>query len=182
MPSDAHRLLRAVAYAAEKHAQQRRKGTPKEGERRTPYINHPLRVAALLSAAGVEDVNALCAAVLHDTIEDTDATADELRAHFGEVITGIVLELTDDKSLPKAERKRLQIEHAPHLSLAASSVKLADKIDNVRDLMDAPPDWPAHRIAAYYQHATAVVEALQAPNTRLLRWFYETLARSPQNG
>ena len=104
--------MHAASFAAKKHTDQKRKG-----ERGEPYINHPLEVANLLAnVGGVNDIGILMAAILHDTIEDTDATADELRELFGERVTGLVLEITDDKSLPKAERKRLQMEHAPHLS------------------------------------------------------------------
>src|SRR5450432_729604 len=108
--SDLQLVLRALAFAAEKHRDQRRKDAEA-----SPYINHPIALANLIAnEGGVADPDVLCAALLHDTIEDTETTADELRGAFGDVVTGIVLEVTDDKSLPKAERKRLQIEHAAH--------------------------------------------------------------------
>jgi hypothetical protein len=113
-------ILLATAFAADKHRNQRRKD-----EEASPYINHPVALANLLAQAGVGDTTVLAAALLHDTIEDTDATVEELMGAFGEKITTVVLEVTDDKSLPKAERKRLQIQHATHLSTAAKLVKLA---------------------------------------------------------
>ena len=114
-------LISATAFAAEKHRNQRRKDPEA-----SPYINHPIALAhVLLHEAGIDDVMVLAAALLHDTVEDTDTTADELRKAFGETIADLVLEVTDDKSLPKAERKRLQIEHAPHLSPGAKLIKLA---------------------------------------------------------
>ena len=120
-------VLRAAAFAAEKHKNQRRKDAEA-----SPYINHPIALANVLATeGGVVDPDVLCAALLHDTIEDTETTAEELRRAFGESVTAIVLEVTDDKSLPKAERKRLQIEHAKHASPQAKLVKLADKICNM---------------------------------------------------
>src|SRR5881392_95982 len=121
-------LLKATAFAAEKHRNQRRKDVDA-----SPYINHPIALASLLKEHGVDDTAVLCAALLHDTIEDTNTTADELRVAFGEVITAVVLEVTDDKNLDKAERKRLQVQHARALSHRAKLVKLADKICNVYD-------------------------------------------------
>ena len=104
-------ILSAAHYAAGKHADQRRKG----GE---PYLNHLVEVAHLVSTALSEtDADRVAAAFLHDTIEDTGVTTAELTEQFGQVVTALVLEVTDDKSLPKEERKRLQIEHAPNLSV-----------------------------------------------------------------
>jgi guanosine-3',5'-bis(diphosphate) 3'-pyrophosphohydrolase len=113
-------ILRAAAFAADKHRNQRRKDADA-----SPYINHPIALANVLAQAGIDDTAVLAAALLHDTIEDTDTTTEELLDAFGAQIAGIVCEVTDDKSLPKAERKRLQIEHAPHLSVPAKLVKLS---------------------------------------------------------
>lgn len=119
-------MITAFAFAADKHKNQRRKDAEA-----SPYINHPIALAnLLLNEAGVEDQRVLIAAILHDTIEDTDTTEQELVKHFGKDVADIVLEVTDDKALPKAERKRLQIEHAAHISRRAKLVKLADKICN----------------------------------------------------
>ena len=127
--------MTALAFAADKHKNQRRKDADA-----SPYINHPIALAnLLLNEAGVEDQRVLIAAILHDTIEDTDTTEQELVKHFGKDVADIVLEVTDDKALPKAERKRLQIEHAAHISRRAKLVKLADKICNLRDITASPP-------------------------------------------
>jgi len=130
-----NQLIKAIAFAAGKHSSQRRKDASA-----SPYINHPIALANVLAnEAGLEDIKVMIAAVLHDTIEDTDTTAHELAKIFGDEITSIVLELTDDKALPKADRKRLQIEHAPTISRRAKLVKLADKICNLRDVATCPP-------------------------------------------
>ena len=152
---DIGRILKAVALAAHKHRDQRRKDAGA-----SPYVNHPIALAAVLSQeAGIDDVDVLCAALLHDTIEDTDTTPEELEAEFGPVVRGLVLEVTDDKNLPKAERKRLQVEHAAHISERAKLVKLADKICNLRDVADNPPvDWPLERRQGYFDWAREVVE------------------------
>ena len=116
------KILNAASFAAKKHRDQKRKGGDSE-----PYINHPIEVANLLTNVGkVDDTDMIVAALLHDTVEDTDATFEEIEAMFGKVVTDYVRELTDDKSLPQAERKRLQIDHAPHLSTGAKQIKLAD--------------------------------------------------------
>jgi len=157
-------LVSAAAFAAEKHRNQRRKGADA-----SPYINHPIAVANVLAnEAGITDVPTISAALLHDTIEDTDTTAEELRRLFSDEIAAIVLEVTDDKSLQKADRKRLQIEHAPHLTLRAKLVKLADKICNVRDIRRTPPaDWPLERRREYLDWAQRVVDGLRGTHSAL---------------
>jgi GTP diphosphokinase / guanosine-3',5'-bis(diphosphate) 3'-diphosphatase len=157
-------LLRAVAFAADKHRNQRRKDAEA-----TPYINHPIALANVLKQeGGVDDVAVLAAAILHDTIEDTETTEAELRQLFGNEITGIVLEVTDNKNLEKAERKRLQIEHAAHASPKAKLVKLADKICNLRDIASNPPaDWSEERKREYFEWAARVVEGCRGTNARL---------------
>ena len=150
-------LLKAISFAADKHRNQRRKDA-----NASPYINHPIALAnALANEGGISNENALCAAILHDTVEDTETTKDELVANFGEKIANIVMEVTDDKELPKAERKLLQIAHAAHASHEAKLVKLADKISNLRDLLSAPPqDWPKERLAEYFEWANKVVAGI----------------------
>lgn len=163
--NDVTTILRAAAFAAVKHREQRRKN----GD--IPYVNHPLAVAtSLAELAGVTDVTALAAAVLHDTLEDTATTFAELEREFGAPIAGVVRECTDDKSLPKVERKRQQIEHGPHLSPAARLVKLADKLDNLRELRHAPPpSWDEARIRGYFVWGHAVVSAIGNQNDALWR-------------
>uniref|UniRef100_A0A4X2KAS1 Guanosine-3',5'-bis(diphosphate) 3'-pyrophosphohydrolase MESH1 n=1 Tax=Vombatus ursinus TaxID=29139 RepID=A0A4X2KAS1_VOMUR len=135
MNSDAALLLEAADFAARKHRKQRRKD-PEE----TPYINHPIGVARILThEAGVTDITVLQAALLHDTVEDTNTTLEEVEEHFGAEVRGIVDEVTDNKALPKLERKRLQVENASHSSQGAKLVKLADKLYNLRDLNRRTP-------------------------------------------
>jgi guanosine-3',5'-bis(diphosphate) 3'-pyrophosphohydrolase len=157
-------ILKAVQFAAEKHRNQRRKDAEA-----SPYINHPIALAGVLChEGGVDDAVVLCAALLHDTIEDTDTTSQELAEAFGPDIASVVLEVTDDKSLPKAERKRLQIEHARAASQRAKLVKLADKICNLRDIAATPPaDWTEARKSEYYAWARQVVEGLRGTHPPL---------------
>ena len=170
-------LLRAVEFSAEKHRGQRRKGVDA-----TPYINHPIEVATMLAnVAGVRNLATLIAAVLHDTIEDTHASPEELEAAFGPEIRLLVQEVTDDKSLPKAERKRLQVEHASQLSPSAKLIKLADKVSNVRDVTDRPPsDWSVERRREYLDWAERVVVGCRGVNSTLESRFEETLRRARQ--
>lgn len=157
------KFVRAAAFAAHRHREQRRGDAEA-----SPYINHPLAVANVLaSEAGIDDIDVLCAAVLHDTVEDTATTLQELEEHFGPRVAGLVAELTDDKSLPKAERKRLQVEHAGRASHGARLIKLADKICNLRDLVATPPDWPRERRLAYFDWAEAVCRQLKGTDARL---------------
>jgi guanosine-3',5'-bis(diphosphate) 3'-pyrophosphohydrolase len=157
-------ILEAAAFAAEKHRTQRRKD-----KAASPYINHPIALAALLANDGaVSDARVLAAALLHDTIEDTETTAAELEQRFGSAIRDIVLEVSDDRSLPRAERKQLQVDHAPHISHEAKLVKLADKICNLRDILASPPaDWDASRKQKYFDWARDVVVGLRGTNAAL---------------
>ncbi|HWT37705.1 MAG TPA: HD domain-containing protein [Paraburkholderia sp.] len=151
-------LIRATAFAAYRHRNQRRKDADA-----SPYINHPIALADVLANEGdVADEAVLVAAILHDTIEDTETSMAELVAQFGEEAADIVAEVTDDKTLPKAERKRLQVELAPTISGKAKLVKLADKICNLRDIAACPPaDWPVERKREYFDWAKAVVDGLR---------------------
>jgi len=169
-------VLAASAFAAHKHRDQRRKGADA-----SPYINHPIAVANVLAnEAQITDPAALAAALLHDTIEDTDTTLDELRGEFGDEIAAIVMEVTDDKSLPKQERKRLQIEHAATLSEKAKWVKLADKICNVRDMSQSPPvNWSPQRRAEYFAWAKQVVDPMRGVSPKLEALFDAAFALGP---
>jgi guanosine-3',5'-bis(diphosphate) 3'-pyrophosphohydrolase len=160
-------LFKALAFSAEKHTKQRRKDIDK-----TPYINHPISLANILAQSWVIDENVLCAAILHDTLEDTETTANELREHFGEKITSIVLEVTDDKNLEKSVRKQKQVEHAASLSHEAKLVKLADKIANITDIINTPPaDWSSVRKKEYFEWAKAVVDNLRGAHQGLEKDF-----------
>jgi len=150
---------------------------------RSPYINHPLAVAAWLAVeGGVTDETILVAALLHDTIEDTATTPDELREAFGADVCRLVLEVSDDKTLAKAVRKQLQIEHAPQLSTEAKQLKIADQICNIRDLAQNPPaDWEPGRITEYLDWAQRVVDGCRGINTELDKLFDATLMMVRQN-
>jgi guanosine-3',5'-bis(diphosphate) 3'-pyrophosphohydrolase len=163
-----HGLLDALDFAAERHRDQRRKGVEA-----SPYINHPIRVALLLvDVGGVRDSHTLAAAILHDTIEDTETTAAEIETRFGPAVRRLVEEVTDDKWLPRHERKRLQVEHAPALSEGAKLIKIADKISNVEDIVIAPPrDWSRERRIEYLEWSEAVVTGCRGVNGQLdSRW------------
>ncbi|XP_056134404.1 guanosine-3',5'-bis(diphosphate) 3'-pyrophosphohydrolase MESH1 [Lampris incognitus] len=174
MASDATILLETANFAAEKHRNQRRKDP--EG---TPYINHPIGVARILSyEGGVTDVEILQAALLHDTVEDTNTSIAELEAKFGPTVARIVKEVTDDKTLPKHERKRLQVEHAPHCSQQAKLVKLADKLYNLRDLNRCTPiGWTEERVQEYFVWASHVVKGLWGTNPALERKLEELFSQ-----
>jgi guanosine-3',5'-bis(diphosphate) 3'-pyrophosphohydrolase len=170
-------ILRALAFAAHKHRDQRRKGVEA-----SPYINHPITVAdVLVNEGGVDDPLIICAALLHDTLEDTRTTFEELVASFGQEVAAIVREVSDDKSLDKDLRKRLQVEHAARLSVRAKVIKLADKTCNLRDILAQPPaDWSLERKQRYFDWAKAVVDGMRGSNAALEAAFDETYARRPR--
>ena len=170
--SDVSRLLEAVSFSASRHSAQRRKGAA-----RYPYVNHPIEVAnELAGTGGVDDVAILMAAVLHDTVEDTGTRPEELGRLFGADVRRLVEEVSDDTSLSKAERKRLQVARAASLSRGAKLIKLGDKICNVREVANnPPPDWPAARRREYLDWAEAVVAGCRGANAALERKFDEVL-------
>jgi GTP diphosphokinase / guanosine-3',5'-bis(diphosphate) 3'-diphosphatase len=169
-------VLKAMAFAARKHRHQRRKDLEA-----SPYINHPIDLADILAnEAQITDAVVIAAAVLHDTVEDTETTPEELTLEFGPEISAIVAEVTDNKSLPKEERKRLQIERAAGASFQAQQLKLADKIANLRDIVRSPPaDWSLERKRAYFDWAKRVVEALRGRHARLEALFDEVFCKRP---
>ncbi|HMI53378.1 MAG TPA: HD domain-containing protein [Candidatus Saccharimonadales bacterium] len=166
-------ILKAIQFAACKHEKQRRKDV---GE--SPYINHPIAVAYILAdVGGVTDVDALVSAVLHDTIEDTNTTPAELEQQFGQSVLRVVEEKTDDKTLDKEVRKQLQIELAPRLSALAKAIKLADKICNVRDVIDCPPvGWSIQRRKDYLDWTEMVVLGCRGTNESLERCYDQLLS------
>ena len=172
---DTKLLVRAIEFAARKHRMQRRKDVDA-----SPYINHPIAVMSVLCVeAGIDDATVLSVAALHDTIEDTETTRAELAREFGKEIAELVGEMTDDKSLPKVERKRLQIEHAHSMSAKAGLVKLADKICNVRDVAANPPaQWSEQRRREYFEWAKAVVDGLKESHPTLRKLFDKAYASS----
>jgi guanosine-3',5'-bis(diphosphate) 3'-pyrophosphohydrolase len=170
--SDLSLILKALRFSADKHRHQRRKG-----EDASPYINHPIEVTETLWNVGqVRDVTLLVAAILHDTIEDTQTTPEEIKTLFGQEVLSLVEEVSDDKSLPKAERKRLQIETAPHKSFLAKQLKLADKICNVRDVGNSPPaDWSQQRRVDYLEWTEKVIAGLRGCNRSLENLYDDVL-------
>ncbi|XP_015188729.1 PREDICTED: guanosine-3',5'-bis(diphosphate) 3'-pyrophosphohydrolase MESH1 isoform X3 [Polistes dominula] len=157
-------IIKCTNFAAEKHKNQKRKDPAQ-----TPYINHPIGVANILLHEGdVYDPVVILAALLHDTVEDTDTSFDEIEQEFGYTVSQVVQEVTDDKTLPKAERKRLQIENAPKRSHRAKLVLLADKLYNLRDLQKSTPiGWTPERVKEYFKWAKAVVDRIRRTNSNL---------------
>lgn len=166
-------FIRALQFAAHKHRDQKR-----QDAEATPYINHPIQVAQTLWHVGqIQDETVLSAALLHDTLEDTETEADELKNAFGEDILKLVQEVSDDKSLPKVERKRLQIIHATTISSPAKLIKLADKIANIRDIGQTPPTgWSLDRRLEYLAWSEEVVQGLRGVNATLEADFDEVVA------
>lgn len=169
-------LLEALVFASHFHAWQRRKGASQE-----PYINHPIAVTALLWRCGLHDQHILTAAILHDTLEDTAATPEDLNTTFGPVVCALVQEVSDDKSLPKAERKWLQILPAAHISPAAKALKLADKTCNLQDLKTSPPpDWEPQRLREYALWAEQVAAGLRGLYPALEAAFDQALTEAKE--
>jgi guanosine-3',5'-bis(diphosphate) 3'-pyrophosphohydrolase len=170
-------LLTALKFSAEKHRHQRRKD-----QEISPYINHPIQVAELLwQQGGIRDIVTIVGALLHDTLEDTNTTPAEIEALCGAEVLALVQELTDDKSLPKSQRKRLQIELAPHKSTRAKQVKLADKICNVDDITHYPPQsWSLQRRQEYLKWSEQVVAGLRGINPALESYYDTILAEAQQ--
>ncbi len=158
--------LQALAFAANKHRDQRRKDADA-----SPYINHPIAVAtALATERNATDGRLLVAAILHDTVEDTQTTFDELTEHFGSHVAALVRELADDKSLPKHERKRLQIEHARSGSPGAKQLKIADNICNICHVTACPPaDRSIDRRREYLEWAEQVMAGCRGVKSRSRR-------------
>ena len=170
-------LLTALKFSADKHRQQRRKD-----QETSPYINHPIQVAELLWQKGaVRDIVTIVGALLHDTLEDTNTTPAEIEALCGPAVLALVQEVTDDKSLPKSQRKRLQIESAPHKSIRAKQIKLADKICNVDDITHSPPQsWSLKRRQEYLTWSEQVVAGLRGVNPALESYYDTILAKAQQ--
>ena len=157
MANDWLAVLRAADMAARWHVDQHRKGAAAE-----PYVNHLLEVAMLVAqATDGKDPDLVIAALLHDAIEDQQVSPEIICDAFGPDVARIVVEVTDDKSVPKQERKRLQVENAHKKSHDAKLLKLADKTSNLRSLAASPPnDWPAERRQEYVDWARSVAKGL----------------------
>jgi guanosine-3',5'-bis(diphosphate) 3'-pyrophosphohydrolase len=169
-------VLRAARFAAWKHRDQRRKGRGA-----VPYINHPLDLAHVLWFEGaVTDPEILAAALLHDTLEDTQTTLQELQGEFGERVAGIVMEVTDEPTINWRARKKLQVSRGRLASLEAKQVKLADKICNLRSMVSSPPNgWTVERQRAYFDWSKEVVDQLRGANPELEQRFDQIWKRRP---
>jgi GTP diphosphokinase / guanosine-3',5'-bis(diphosphate) 3'-diphosphatase len=169
-------ILKAAQFAARKHKDQRRKDAAS-----SPYINHPLSLANILREEGeVDDVRVIVAALLHDTIEDTETDYDEIRGQFGDEVAEMVAEVTDTKWLKKTSRKRLQISKAARASSGAKLVKLADKISNLRDIVASPPSaWSLERKRDYFDWAKQIVDQIRGTNAKLERRFDQLYRQRP---
>lgn len=163
-------ILRALRFAAHRHRSQRRKDAEA-----SPYVNHLIAVAETLwCEGGIRDTATIVSGILHDTIEDTGTEPEEIESRFGKAVRAVVVEVTDDKGLPKALRKRMQVETAPRISHEAKRVKLADKICNLEDIMASPPTgWAGERKREYVRWAKQVVDGLRGTNNRLEAFFDE---------
>lgn len=179
MTEDIVRMAKAIDFAAREHSPQRRKGAAAE-----PYVNHLAEVAALVAEATQgADANLVIAAYLHDTIEDCEVPYEILLAEFGKDVADLVREVTDDKNLLKAERKRLQVEHARSATPRAKHIKLADKISNLNSILASPPaDWSAERKREYFEWATKVVAGCRGVNPWLEARFDAAYARRAELG
>src|SRR5215831_5598752 len=168
---EVRRILAAAHFAADKHARQKRKGLAGE-----PYVNHLVEVAELIAGSTDPlDANLVIAGFLHDTIEDAGVTKDELAERFGDDVASLVMEATDDKSLPDETRKALQVQTARFKSPRAQTLKLADKISNLRAILDSPPaDWSEERKRQYFEWARQVVSGFTSPNASLQAEFDRT--------
>lgn len=179
MKEDIVRMAKAIDFAARAHTPQRRKGAAAE-----PYVNHLAEVALLVAEATQgADANLVIAANLHDTIEDCEVPYETLLAEFGKDVADLVREVTDDKNLLKAERKRLQVEHARSATLRAKHIKLADKISNLNSILASPPaDWSAERKREYFEWAAKVVAGCRGVNPWLEARFDAVYARRVELG
>lgn len=161
-------VIRALQFAAEKHRHQRRKDAET-----SPYINHPVDVLSILALeSGIDDPVVLCAALLHDTLEDTDTTLEELQQAFGDPIAAVVFELTDDQSLPRPERYASQLRKAPFYSMPARLVRIADKIANTRDATRSPPPaWTIERLEGHFRQSSQVMDRIRNTHAGMERLF-----------
>jgi len=168
-------LIKALTFAADKHRNQRRKNVDA-----FPYINHPISLVNILcNEVHITDIDVICSALLHDTVEDTETTAEELSNEFGPQISSIVMEVTDDKTITvRQKRKQLQVEHAAHISDQAKMLKLADKISNLRDLsVDPPATWSLQRKREYFDWAKQVIDQLRGTHSELEELFDQAYSK-----
>ena len=178
-----YKIFKALEFAANRHKYQTRKGISK-----TPYINHPILVAKTLLNFYEDDTDLLISALLHDVVEDTAKNEKQVKElselilqMFGENVLLTILEVTDNKNLPVNERKQLQIQLTPKLSDRAKKLKIADKICNILDIIEDPPEgWSDDRKIAYIQWAKNVVDGARGLNSELDQMFDDVYEQSLQ--
>jgi len=167
-------LLAAIKFASDKHVSQRRKGCEN-----IPYINHVIKVAYILQETGKEtNPQVLAAAVLHDVIEDTNTTEEELSGLFGNLVASLVKEVTDDMTLTYDDRKRFQIKKAPFLTNDVKKIKIADKIANIHDILNCPLSWSNRRKRMYVDWSEKVIEGCRGVNQLLDKSFDEIVLKA----
>ncbi|EFO18322.1 hypothetical protein LOAG_10172 [Loa loa] len=139
-------IIEAVDLAARRHRQQRRKDAAQ-----TPYVNHPIGVAYILTSEGqITDTTTIIAAILHDIVEHTKTTDEEIRKMFGDEIADIVKECTMVRSMKREARMKSELEKASKLSHKAKLVQLADKLNNIRDIERGTPlGWTKQHVTEY---------------------------------
>jgi GTP diphosphokinase / guanosine-3',5'-bis(diphosphate) 3'-diphosphatase len=157
-------VIAALRFAAFKHRYQQRQSGD---DQPIPYLNHPIEVMGILSEAGITDPNILSAALLHDTLEDTETTIDELTDAFGPIITGLVIEATDDQAPPRAERYAAQIAKVPSYSHDAKLIKIADRIANIRDSLVPPKTWSRERQLGHFAQSQTIVNLMRGTHAVL---------------
>ena len=169
-------FLKALSFAAQKHKDQRRKDV-----NASPYINHPISLANILCNEGhITDIEVICGALLHDTVEDTETSPEELESEFGKVIRNIVMDVSDDQSLPREERKRQQVKKVAHVCEKAKLVRLADKISNLRDVNKNPPhNWSLERRQKYFDWAKEVIDQIRGVHPLLEHVFDDAYQTRP---
>lgn len=162
-------ISKGLMFASEIHINQRRKNKDK-----TPYVNHLIDVYDILVRADIKDENILISALLHDVIEDTKYNYNYIKDNFNSAIADMVFECTDDKKLEKHIRKLKQIETIEKKSEGATLVKIADKISNLKSLIDYPPEgWNKDRLVGYIFWSKKVVEPVLNKNKKLEEEFYK---------
>lgn len=165
-------IFNAIDFAAEKHRLQMRKNKDK-----TPYISHPLGVAYNVAHYGeIKDASVIIGALLHDTMEEMQASFEEIEKHFGKQVASYVRDMTDDKKLSFSERKRLELIKASKTSKGVAEILLADKLYNVNDLLHNPPEaWSRVRIDRYYQWVQSVIDRLPSGNEAFKKEIHRTI-------
>lgn len=161
-------VVRAAYFAGEKHRLQRRSDIEQ-----TPYINHPLELAHILTEEGdIYCMDTICASLLHDTLEDTETSPEELNKHFGEIITSIVIEVSNDMTLNSQQRREYELRKVASLSNKAKLVKIADKLANIRDVSTMPPaGWTREKKQNYFDFALEIVDQVKDASPRLHQIF-----------